>query len=135
MIETEEKLEKLKNTIEKYRKNKTQIPPEELAGKYKVPFERLEWQLKLDLASYLKAYSLACLGFFGWSENERDDFAKEFCRIYHAGNFGLRVGQAALEKFDIDQVQALADELRGLVVDAWAEYAEQHMNELVSGSR
>lgn len=134
-MSADEKLEKLKSTLEKYRKNKTQIPPEDLAGKYKVPFERLEQQLKIEVGNYLKAYSLEYLGFWGWMRSDLIAFAADINRIYCEGHFGERADQAALKAFDIEHVQALADELRGLVVDAWAGYAERHMNELVSGSR
>lgn len=134
-MESKEKLEKLKITLEKYRKNKTQISSEDLAGKYKTPFARLERQLKSDLCSYLKAYSLEDLGFLKWTHAERIAFAEDVNWIYHGGRFGERVGRAALKEFDLDRVRELADELRGLVVDAWAEYAERHMDELVSSSR
>lgn len=59
MGKADEALKKAALTLEKYRKNKTLVAPEDLKGKYKVPFQKLKHQLAEELGEYLRQYCLA----------------------------------------------------------------------------
>ena len=84
MDKSAELLKKAAVTLEKYKKNKTLVSPEDLAGKYRVPFENLKNQLKKELQEFLKTYSLEQL------ELREGDELKEFVaaaeRIFRSCN-------------------------------------------------
>lgn len=127
MEKPREILEKTAITLEKYRKNKTLIPPADLAGKYKVPFEKLKNQLKTELEAYLKAQILEGLPVakddYGWLE----EFTQAMSRIISESEIGKRVGRAALKEFDLEQVKQLAEELSIRVYnEAWVPYFQRH---------
>ena len=119
----------LENTaivLEKYKKNKTLVSPEDLVGKYKVPFQKLKAQLKEDLEAYLMAYSLENLILV------QDEYLEEFVaavnRIFSDTGMGRRIGMAAFREFDLEKVKYLAEELRGRIYnEAWVPYFQKHI--------
>ena len=114
--------------LEKYRKNKTNIPPEDLAGKYKAPFEKLKRQLADELEAYLKAYSLEQLVLGKDNMGYLDSFSESVKRIYSDTGMAKRVGVAAFKYFDIEQVKNLAEELRVRIYEeAWVPYFNKHI--------
>lgn len=127
MEKAAEILEKAAVTLEKYRKNKTLVSPEDLAGKYKVPFEKLKQQLKDELSDFLKAYSLEELTLAKDEHGYFDKFAEDVNRIFETAGFGKRVGKAAFKDFDLEQVKRLAEELRTRIYnEAWTPYFHRH---------
>lgn len=110
MKKSTELLKRVAATLEKYKKNKTLVSPEDLAGKYKVPFENLKSQLKKELQEFLKTYSLEQL------ELRDGDELKEFVsaaeRIFKTTDLGRQAGQAAFKEFDIEKVKQCAEALR-----------------------
>ena len=128
MEKSSELLKKSAITLEKYKKNKTLVSPEELAGKYKVPFEKLKKQLADELSEFLKAYSLEQLILSADESGRFEEFVKNVERVFAESNMGKRVGQAAFEHFDMGQVQQLAEEFRIRVYnEAWVPYFQQHI--------
>jgi len=116
-------LEKVTLSLEKYKKNKTLVSPEDLKGKYKVPFEKLVSQMKDELSDYLKEYSLEGLKL----ADDIETFAADVNRIYETSDYGRRVGKAIFKEFDLEQVKQIAEELRRRVYEeAWVPYFHRH---------
>lgn len=128
MLKSAELLKKSAITLEKYKKNKTLVSPEDLAGKYKVPFEKLKAQLADELSEYLKEYSLEQLIL---SKDDRgcfEEFAESVNRIFAESDMSKRIGIAAFEHFDLGQVKQLAEELRIRIYnEAWVPYFQKHI--------
>lgn len=121
-----ELLKRAQGTLEKYRKNKTLVSPADLAGKYKVPFQKLKAQLAGELSDYLKAYSLERL------QITEDEYFQEFAdtvnRIFKDAEIGKRVGRAAFKEYDIEQVEQMAEELRiRIFKEAYTPYFQRHI--------
>ena len=119
-------LEKVAISLEKYKKNKTLVSPEDLAGKYKVPFQKLKAQLANELSEYLKACSLEGLKVI--QDNNLNEFTEAVNRIYKDASIGKRVGKAAFKDFDLEQVKQLAEELRIRIYnEAWVPYFQRYI--------
>ena len=110
MEKSTELLKKVAVTLDKYKKNKTLVSPEDLAGKYKVPFEKLKIQLKKELSEYLKTYSLEDLELV--EGKELQEFIKTAERIFETTDIGRQVGHAAFKEFDIEKVKQCAEALK-----------------------
>ena len=124
MDKSAELLKKVEITLEKYKKNKTLVSPEDLAGKYKVPFEKLKEQLKKELQEFLKTYSLERL------ELREGDKLNEFVsaaeRIFKTTDLGKQAGRAVFQEFDIEKVKQCAEELRIRIYnEAWLPYFQK----------
>lgn len=118
---------KLAITLEKYRKNKTLVPAADLAGKYKVPFEKLKAQLKEELETYLACYSLQGLMVIQDKEGYLKEFKENVNRILSDPDIGKRAGKAAFKEFDIQQIKQIAEELRERIYnEAWVPYFQKH---------
>lgn len=106
MKKPDEALKQAELTLEKYRKNKTQIPPEDLAGKYRVAFQKLKDELASDLKEYVKAYC-----FIGIKVNDASDpIVVRIQRSFDDNQIGKRIGHAAFINFDIEEVKEIARE-------------------------
>ena len=126
MEQYEEKLKKVAATLEKYKKNKTLVPPEDLAGKYKVPFGNLKKQLAKELSEFLKVYSLEGLAIRNDDSEAHKEFTDSVERIFERTDIGRQVGKAAFEKFDLEKVVRLAGELKNRVItEAWGPYFQK----------
>lgn len=127
MEKSAEILEKAAVTLEKYRKNKTLVSPADLAGKYKVPFEKLKHQLRDELSDFLKAYSLEQLTLTQDKHGYFEKFVEDVNRIFITSDFGKRAGKAAFKDFDLEQIKHLAEELRTKIyTEAWTPYFHRH---------
>ena len=127
MEKSAEILEKVAVLLEKYKKNKTLVPPEELAGKYKVPFEKLKRQLADELSDYLKAYSLQWLTLAEDNEGYFTDFIEMVNQLFIESGMGKRVGRAAFKEIDLEHIKQLAEEVRIMVYEkAWMPYFHKH---------
>ena len=62
------------------------MPPEELAGKYKKPFEKLKQQLKEELEEYLRLFILDGLRFR--DDEEGKQLVDEINRAFKEGQIG-----------------------------------------------
>lgn len=128
MEKAAEILEKAAVTLEKYKKNRTLVSPEDLAGKYKAPFEKLKRQLADELEAYLKTYSLEQLVLVKDNMGYLEKFSETVKRIYSDTGMAKRVGMAAFKDFDLEQVKLLAEELRVRIYEeAWVPYFNKHI--------
>ena len=120
----EKALEKAAATLEKYRKNKTLVPPEELAGKYKKPFEKLKQQLKEELEDYLRLFILDGLQIRNDDEGQR--IIAEINQAFKEAQIGKRVGRAAFREFDLEKIKRIAEEHRQRVMGIYKAYFDRH---------
>lgn len=127
MEKAAEILKKAAVTLEKYKKNKTLVSPQDLAGKYKQPFEKLKRQLAEELSEYLKAHSLE--GLVVIRDNQGyDEFVDTVNRIFSETDTGKQVGRAAFKEYDLEKVKHLAEDLRIRVYsEAWVPYFQKHI--------
>lgn len=126
MEESDKKLEEMAILLEKYRKNKTLVSPEDLAGKYSAQFHKLILQLKKALQQYLLTYSLENLKIL--QDEYLGGFAADVNRIYSETDMGRRVGKAAFKEFDLEKIKCLAEELRNRIYnEAWVPYFQKHI--------
>lgn len=109
-------------TLEKYRKNKTLVAPEDLKGKYKVPFQKLKHQLAEELEEYLRQYCFA-----GLPVKKDDPVVEKIQKSFDDNQIGKRVGQAAFRRFDLEEIKKIAAEWRREVVEIWTEYFNEHV--------
>lgn len=116
-------LKKAAKTLEKYKKNKTLVSPEDLAGKYKVPFGNLKKQLARELSEYLKTYSLEQLELREDKSVAFQEFIAAVEKIFSDSNIGRQVGKAAFKEFDIEKVKQCAEALKIRIHnEAWIPY-------------
>lgn len=124
MEKSTELLKKAAATLGKYKKNKTLVSPEDLAGKYKVPFEKLKSQLRKELSDYLTVYSLEQLPLRDGEALK--EFAATVERIFKTTDVGRQVGHAAFKEFDIEKVKQCAEALRIRIHnEAWISYFDK----------
>lgn len=127
MEKAAEILEKAAVSLEKYKKNKTLVSPEDLVGKYKAPFQKLKAQLKDELSEYLKAYSLEQLIVKKDGSGHFEELMETVNRIFSESGIGKQVGRAAFRDFDLEQVKRLAEDLRSRIYDeAWVPYFQKY---------
>lgn len=120
----EKALEKAAATLEKYRKNKTLVPPEELAGKYKKPFEKLKQQLKEELEEYLRLFILDGLTIL--DNDEGRWVVSEIEQSWKDADEGRQVGVAAFREFDLEKIKRIAEEHRQRVMGIYKAYFDRH---------
>ena len=119
-----EALEKAAVTLEKYRKNKTLVLPEELAGKYKKPFEKLKQQLKEELEAYLKAYILDGLKIR--DDDEGRQVIADIGQSFKEARIGRQVSRAAFREFDLEKIKRIARGHRRKVEEIYKAYFDRH---------
>ena len=120
----EKALEKAAATLEKYRKNKTLVPPEELAGKYKKSFEKLKQQLKEELEEYLRLFVLD--GLQVRNDDEGQQVIAEINQAFKEAQIGRQVGRAAFREFDLEKIKQIAQEYRQKVEGIYKAYFDRH---------
>lgn len=125
MEQSSELIKKVEVTLEKYRKNKTLVSPEDLKGKYKVPFQKLQAQLTDEIWEFLKTYALEELELI--DDEHFEEFTDNVKRIFTEPNLGKRIGKAVSKDFDLEQVKEIAKGLRLKVIsEAWVPYFHKH---------
>lgn len=125
MDKANELLQKVETSLEKYRKNKTLVSPEDLAGKYKVPFEKLREQLREELADYVRACALKDLVLV--RDEHFDAFSEAVSQIWKESNMGKQIGEAAFKDMSLEKIQNLASAFRFSVIAlAWHPYFNKH---------
>ena len=127
MQKTSDALQRLEGTLEKYKKNKTLVSPEDLKGRYKVPFEKLKEQLREELSEYLMAHILQDLILIQDDQGYMEAFAVSVNRIYSESGIAKRIGRAAFKEYDLEKVKQLAEELRNRIYkEAWWPYFHKY---------
>ena len=111
-------------TLEKYRKNKTLVPPEELEGKYKKSFEKLKQQLKVELEEYLRLFILDGLQIR--NDDEGQQVIAEINQAFKDVQIGRQVGRAAFREFDLEKIRRIAQEQRQRVMRIYQKYFDRH---------
>lgn len=118
MKSIEEVLQSLQSTFEKFKKNKNMVSPEDLAGKYKVPFDNLKKQLAEEMSTYIKISCVPSMEIdAGLSKEYNEAFVKAANEIFKAGDYGNRVGKAIFQNVDLDAAKKLADEYRERILN------------------
>lgn len=126
MEKAAEILEKVAISLDKYKKNKTLVSPADLAGKYKLPFQKLKQQLKEELEAYLTAHSLEDLKVR--QDKNLDEFSQAVDKVYKDSGISIKVGKAAFRDFDLERVKQLAEQLRAKVYEeAWKPYMQKYI--------
>lgn len=125
MDKVDDLLQKVAVSLEKYRKNKTLVSPEDLEGKYKVPFDKLREQLRDELADYVRACALKDLVLV--RDEHFEAFSEAVSQIWSEGNFGKRIGTSAFKDMDLEKIKLVADDFRSKVKQgAWIPYFNKH---------
>lgn len=125
MDKVDELLQKVETSLAKYRKNKTLVSPEDLAGKYKVPFEKLREQLRDELADYVRAYALKDLVLV--RDEHFEAFSEAVSQIWKESNMGKQIGEAAFKDMSLEKIQDLAFVFRTSVMSlAYFPYFNKH---------
>lgn len=125
MENIEKSFEKAAVTLERYRKNKTLVSPEELAGKYKKSFQKLKHQLKEELEEYLRLFILD--GLQVRDDEEGNQVIADINQSFKEGQIGKRVGQAAFREFDLEKIKQIAQEHRQRVEKIYKAYFDRHI--------
>lgn len=123
MENADEALKILSSTLEKYRMNKTKVPAADLAGKYRVPFQKLKQKLRDDIEAYLKAYSLSGIMIM---KGDLESITAEINRSFREREIGERAGRAAFQDYNLAEIQKIAGECRRIFQDVYARYFNQH---------
>ena len=117
----DEALKQAALTLEKYRKNKTMVAPEDLQGKYKIPYAKLKKQLADELTAYLKTHCLS--GMSGKPVSEA--FIEEVNQTYASEHIGEKVGKAAYQDFDLQEIQSIAERFRLRTEEIWRKHFQK----------
>ena len=123
MENADEALKTVALTLEKYKKNKTMVSPEDLKGKYKVPFEKLVSQLQEELSDYV---SSCCFHGLIIRKCDEPEFMKEIHQTLEDFGVSKAVGCAAFKNFDLEEVKRIAEEARQRVYQIWKAYFNRH---------
>ena len=100
------------------------MPPEELAGKYKKPFEKLKQQLKEELNEYLKVLILE--GMRIRDDDEGRKVIAEINQAWQQAEVGKQIGRAAFREFDLKKVEQIAQAHRRRVWEIYQAYLDRH---------
>lgn len=94
--------------LERYRRNKTLVPAEELAGKYKKPFEALKAELQTEVNALLRKALFEGMKFA--SDGKAVDFAKRMRDALTEHGYQQTARKAVFEEYDLRKAWALAAE-------------------------
>lgn len=123
MDRTQETFRALESTLEKYRMNKTRVSPEDLAGRYRISFQKLKAQLKSDAEEYLTAY---CLSGFRVRKSDSRVLQEAVEKTFRDAHAARRAGKALFGNFSIQEFQEVAEDLRGRIQELYAGYFDRH---------
>lgn len=123
-METEQELKKtLENTLSKYRANKEKVSPEDLAGRYKIAFDKLKEQLRKLTEDYLMQIALSD---FKVLEKDGDEVIKEFQRCIDEYGAGKKAGKAIFKNYSIQELEQIGTELWEKLNQIWTPYFHKH---------
>lgn len=109
-----EQVEKLTVLLEKYRKNRENVPLEVLKTKYKDAYEKLKAEIKEEAQALIKPIAAKLPD---WLEGQKvsqeyiGEIAEIFNRIYGGGGYAKQIGTALYKHFSIDEALQLAQEI------------------------
>ena len=124
MEKSSKSLEKTAETLDRYRKNKTLVPPEELAGKYKKSFQKLSKQLKRELEEYLSLFILDGIKII--DNDEGHQVAEQINQAWKQAGIEQQIKRAAFLEFDLEKIKRIAKEQRQRVMGIYKAYFERH---------
>lgn len=124
MQTAEEALKTLEVTLEKYRKNKTMVSPEDLKGKYKTSFQKLKEQLKSEAEDFIRAY---CFHGMTVRKDDSDSFVAGCQEVWSKAGFPKESGRAIFKDFDLGKLKSIAEAYRDMVQKNYVEYFNRHI--------
>jgi hypothetical protein len=128
MQKTAEALKTLEITLEKYKKNKTLVSPEDLKGKYRAPFRKLKLQLSEALIAFIKEFSFGDLVIRRDDKEKFDALIRKVEEIYKGGKYNARFQRAAFQEYDLQKIIRIAEELRiRIFQEAWIPYFQEYI--------
>ena len=123
MEKTEQSLKKLEKTLERYRKNKTLVSPEDLKGRYRVPFRKLQEQLVSELIGYVIFY---CYGGLKVFQSESQELEQQFQEELKRSGIEKELKKAAFEEYDLQKIQQIAEQHRKQTLKIYDAYFQSH---------
>ena len=102
--------EKLTALIEKYRKNRENVPLDTLKTKYAVPYNQLIEEIKAEL-KYIAVQFPPWLKSRSIRQEYADEIAEIFNRLYEAGGYSRKLGAAAFKNRDAPEAIRIAKEI------------------------
>ncbi len=124
MEKSAEALERWTFTLDTYKKNKTEVAPEDLSGKYKKAYDRLRQKLKKELENYL------LISVFGGlkikNNGEGQQLAARMNQIWQESQAEAAVSQAAFRDMDVQKVRQAAAAMRKKMLAVYQEYFDRH---------
>ena len=109
-----EQAEKLRELLEKLRRNKEKVPLPVLKTKYKAAYEKLLEDIKTEAKAYALPIATRLPGWISGrpvKEEYAERIGEEFNRIYAEGDYAHRIGQALYKRYSADEVRQLAEEI------------------------
>lgn len=109
-----EQAEKITVLLEKYRKNRENVPLEVLQTKYKDAYEKLKAEIKAEALAIIKPIAASLPE---WLEGQKvnqeyiEEIADTFNQIYAGGGYAKKIGQALYKQYSIDEARQLAQEI------------------------
>ena len=123
MEKTEESLEKLRKTLDRYRKNKTLVAPEDLKGRYRIPFQNLQQQLKMELKEYVIGYCYGGLKFF---QSDGQHLLQQIRDEIKRSGIEKEISVAAFREYDLQRIQQITEKHKQQVRKIWMAYFQNH---------
>ena len=108
-----ESAEKLRELLEKLRRNKEKIPLATLKTRYKAAYEKLIADIKTEAEAL---FLPAAMTFPDWIDKRRikaayaDQIAEAFNKAYRDGGYAHRIGQALYKRYSAEELLQLAAE-------------------------
>lgn len=125
MDKSMEALKTLNLTLEKYKKNKTQVSEEDLMGRYRIPFERLKNSLWDILSEYVVQVVFKEIKII---PADKEMFIRKFTKLYREYGYPERFTAAAYERYNLQEIQSIASELKQNVLDLSKQYWQEVHN-------
>lgn len=116
-----EQAEKLTVLLEKYRKNRENVPLEVLQTKYKDAYEKLKAEIKTEAQALTRPIAMKMPQ---WLEGQpiKQEYAEEmagaFNQLYEAGGYAKKIGQALYKHYSITEALQIAGEVNGKYQEA-----------------
>lgn len=116
-----EQAEKLTVLLEKYRKNRENVPLEVLQTKYKDAYEKLKAEIKTEAQALTRTIAMKMPP---WLEGQpiKQEYAEEmagaFNQLYEAGGYAKKIGQAIYKHYSITEALQIAGEINGKYQEA-----------------
>lgn len=111
-----EQAEKLTALLEKYRKNRENVPLEVLQTKYKDAYEKLKAEIMTEAQALTRSIATKMPP---WLEGQPikqeyiEEMAEAFNQLYEAGGYAKKIGQALYRHCSITEVLQNAEEING----------------------